>query len=63
MTIEVEYANGLKVKQVGSPIKMSDEPKPRTEPSPDYGAHTEAWLKRVGYTEAEIEKLREKRVI
>ncbi|MEP7199336.1 MAG: CaiB/BaiF CoA-transferase family protein [Chloroflexota bacterium] len=63
MMLEIEMPNVGAVKQTASPLKLSDITEPRREPSPEYGEHTEAWLRKLGYGEEEITALREKRVI
>lgn len=51
------------LKMVGSPFQMSETPLAPQGPSPILGADNDAVLTEAGYTEAEIEKLREAGVI
>src|SRR4051812_20841758 len=49
---------------VGQPIHMSRYPQPDTlRPTPDQGQHTEEVLRELGYADAEIAALRQKRVV
>jgi crotonobetainyl-CoA:carnitine CoA-transferase CaiB-like acyl-CoA transferase len=62
-TVELELPNYGKVKQIASPLKLSDITESRLEPSPEYGQHTEDILRGLGYDEAEIRRLKEIKVI
>ena len=49
---------------VGQPIHMSRYKQPDTlRPTPDQGQHTEEVLRELGYGDAEITALRQKRVV
>ncbi len=55
--------NGHELVEIASPLKLSDSPQPRLEPAPEYGEHTEQILRALGYSDGEIERLREKRIV
>jgi crotonobetainyl-CoA:carnitine CoA-transferase CaiB-like acyl-CoA transferase len=59
MVIEVDHPKIGKVKQVGIGIKMSDTPGKVKSLAPKPGEHTDKILKDLGYSKAEITKLRE----
>lgn len=63
MVIELETRSGQKSKTLGVPVKLSDTPGSVRTPPPEFGQNTAAILKELGYTEEEIEALREKDVI
>jgi len=50
-------------KLIGSPIKLSDTPPADPTPVPDFGQHTDETLRGLGFSEAEIAKLHESRVV
>jgi itaconate CoA-transferase len=58
---EVESPVG-KVPVVGVPLRLSASP-PRYDAIPDLGEHTEAILKRLGYDDGTIQKLRSEKII
>ena len=60
--VEVDHPVRGKYLTVGNPIKMSDSPTVVTR-SPLLGEHTEEVLTQLGYTQAQIDALREARVI
>ena len=60
---EVEYPkHGRKLKVHGSPWHFSETP-PRFGIAPELGEHNEEVLKDIGYSAAEIQGLRERKVI
>jgi crotonobetainyl-CoA:carnitine CoA-transferase CaiB-like acyl-CoA transferase len=61
--VELELPNYGKVKQIASPLKLSDITASRLEPSPEYGQHTEEVLRGLGYGTDAIAALKEKKVI
>jgi formyl-CoA transferase len=60
--VEVDHPVRGKYLTVGNPIKMSDSPTHVTR-SPLLGEHTEEVLSQLGYSRAQIDALREERVI
>jgi len=60
--VEVDHPVRGKYLTVGNPIKMSDSPTIVTR-SPLLGEHTEEVLTQLGYTRAQIDALRDERVI
>jgi crotonobetainyl-CoA:carnitine CoA-transferase CaiB-like acyl-CoA transferase len=58
---EVESPVG-KVPVVGNPVRLSASPA-RYDAIPDLGEHTEAILKRLGYDDGTIQKLRSEKII
>jgi formyl-CoA transferase len=60
--VEVDHPVRGKYLTVGNPIKMSDSPTIVTR-SPLLGEHTEEVLTQLGYTQAQIDALRNERVI
>ncbi|MBI3734373.1 MAG: CoA transferase [Chloroflexi bacterium] len=63
MMVEVEQPHVGKIKEIASPLKLSDAPEPRLEPSPEYGQHTGAILRSLGYSDEQIGALKELKVI
>jgi crotonobetainyl-CoA:carnitine CoA-transferase CaiB-like acyl-CoA transferase len=57
MIIETEYANGLKLKGVGLPIKFSESHPDDPEPAPAVGQDSIRILKEAGYSTAKITEL------
>ena len=60
--VEVDHPVRGKYLSVGNPIKLSDSPTEVTR-SPLLGEHTEEVLTQLGYGRAQIDALREERVI
>jgi formyl-CoA transferase len=60
--VEVDHPTRGKYLTVGNPIKMSDSPTDVTR-SPLLGEHTDEVLTQLGYTQSDIDQLREERVI
>jgi crotonobetainyl-CoA:carnitine CoA-transferase CaiB-like acyl-CoA transferase len=63
MILEVDQPNAGPIRQIASPLKLSDICEPRREPSPEYGQHTEQVLREAGYSDGEIAAFKVKRVI
>lgn len=63
MVIEVDHPQYGKVKQIGFPVKLSDTPWKVRIPVALMGEHTGEVLSELGYSEDEINKLREEGVI
>ncbi len=63
MLIEVDHPRWGKSKQIGFPIKFSDTPWELRIPAAKLGDHTNEVLSKLGYSEEEIEKLKQERVI
>lgn len=55
-TLDVAGPNGRPI-QVTRPGFVMDDPFPRPAPPPRLGAHTRAWLERLGYSDEEITEL------
>src|SRR3954452_2775691 len=60
--VEVDHPKRGKYLTVGNPIKMSDSPTDVTR-SPLLGEHTEEVLRQLGYSQAQIDELKEAKVI
>lgn len=60
---EIAHPVEGKIKQIGFPIKFSNTPGENRTPPPLAGEHTEMVLQSIGYSQSEIEELREKKVI
>ena len=63
MVIEYEHPVEGKIRQVGNPIKSSLFPFENPIPSPQRGEHTIEVLKAIGYTERDIQRFKEMKVI
>lgn len=63
MIIDVPLGDGETMKQIGFPIKMSDTPASFQFPAPGLGKNTEEILKDLGYSDEEIEDLKQKKII
>ncbi len=63
MVVEVDDPKAGKVKQIGIPIKLSDTPGSIRNLSPMLGEHTSEILGESGFTDQELERLRESKVI
>ncbi len=59
MIVEVEGPDGLKVKQVGISVKLSDTPGSIRSLAPTLGQHTDEILADIGYRKEDIERWRE----
>jgi crotonobetainyl-CoA:carnitine CoA-transferase CaiB-like acyl-CoA transferase len=62
MVLELEQPAG-KVKTLGFPLKLSETPAALHSPAPQLGQHTEEILQRIGYSAAEIDILKAKKVV
>ena len=63
MVLEVEHPRVGKLKLLGIPIKLSETPGEIRTPAPAYGEHTAEILRELGYTDADLKRLRETAVI
>jgi crotonobetainyl-CoA:carnitine CoA-transferase CaiB-like acyl-CoA transferase len=63
MRASVEHPSYGEVEMPGSPMQFSRTPASVRDPPPLLGEHTDAVLAEAGYTEAEIEALRERDVV
>ncbi len=60
---EVEYANGEKSVLVNTPVTFNSVGTPDFTPAPAIGANTDEVLAEIGYTQEELDELREKKLI
>ncbi len=63
MLFEMDHPRLGKIKQIGSPIKLSDTPARKELLPPDRGEHTSEYLLGIGYTADEISKLKDAGII
>lgn len=63
MLVEMDHPTAGRIKQTGIPIKLSETPGVMRSAPPILGQHTEAVLRGLGLTPAEIEALRREEVI
>lgn len=63
MVFELEHPAEGRIKQRAFPARFSDMPLKQDVPPPLYGQHTDEILLGLGYTEDDIKKLREEKVI
>lgn len=63
MLVEVDHPKCGKIKVTGCPIKLSETPPEVVTAPPTLGQHNEEILKTLGYSETEIEKIKEEKVI
>jgi crotonobetainyl-CoA:carnitine CoA-transferase CaiB-like acyl-CoA transferase len=63
MVAEVEHPACGRIPVVGNPVKIFPAAGETFQPPPALGEHTEDVLRRAGYTAAEIESLRQEKII
>jgi formyl-CoA transferase len=63
MVVDTEHPSLGRIKTLGSPIKMSATPPDVTRRAPLFGEHTDEILREAGYSDTEIEALRQARAI
>lgn len=63
MAVELDHPVAGKVTQAGIAVKLSDTPGSIRSFAPSLGQHTDAVLRGIGYSDAKIAELREKRVV
>jgi Predicted acyl-CoA transferases/carnitine dehydratase len=63
MLLEMDHPRLGKIKQIGSPIKLSDTPARAELSPPDRGQHTSEYLLNLGYSANEISNLKEAGII
>jgi crotonobetainyl-CoA:carnitine CoA-transferase CaiB-like acyl-CoA transferase len=61
--VETDHPEAGPFTAVGWPAPVEGQPFEVTRPAPELGEHTEEMLKEVGYTDAQIEDLRARRVV
>ncbi|HET9677433.1 MAG TPA: CaiB/BaiF CoA-transferase family protein [Solirubrobacterales bacterium] len=59
MVVEVEQPQLGTVRQLGNPVKLSRTPADPTRPAPAFGEHTDEVLAEAGYSQAEIEAMKD----
>jgi crotonobetainyl-CoA:carnitine CoA-transferase CaiB-like acyl-CoA transferase len=63
MAVEVEHPSRGKVRLVGEPIVLSRTPAQVAAPLLELGAHSEEILREAGYSDADITRLRQAKVV
>ncbi|MHB1420024.1 MAG: CaiB/BaiF CoA transferase family protein [Bacillota bacterium] len=63
MVVESEHPVAGKIRQMGSPLKLSETPAQLNTPAPELGEHNTDILSALGYSSEQIKKLREAGVI
>jgi crotonobetainyl-CoA:carnitine CoA-transferase CaiB-like acyl-CoA transferase len=63
MIVDIEHPTHGRIKQFGIAIKLSDTPGTIRSASPLSGEHTDAILKDLGMTAADVAGLRERKVV
>src|SRR5205809_582545 len=63
MLAEMNHPTAGRIKQTGLPIKLSDTPGRLRTPPPTLGQHTDAILRELGISDADIKELRREKVI
>lgn len=63
MIIEVEHPVAKKTKMMGIPVWLSENPPAMKRPAPTLGQHTQEVLRELGYSQREMDKLREEGAI
>ena len=61
--VEVPNSNGKVIKQMASPIKLSECPVNYKETGYPLGYHTESILKNLGYSDEEISNMKKENVV
>jgi crotonobetainyl-CoA:carnitine CoA-transferase CaiB-like acyl-CoA transferase len=59
MVLDVEHPRAGRMKTLGTPIRFSDTPAAVTRPAPLLGQHTDDVLRALGYSAADIARLRD----
>ena len=63
MMKELDHTKAGKIKVTGIPVKLSDTPGEIKTPPPFLGEHTKEVLEELGYSDQDLEKLRQEKVI
>ena len=63
MVLEVEHPTVGKIRQTGTPVKLSETPGGIRRAPPTLGQHTDAILRELGYSAREIEEFRRDGVV
>jgi crotonobetainyl-CoA:carnitine CoA-transferase CaiB-like acyl-CoA transferase len=63
MVVEQDDGRGNRRRTLGNPVKLSDTPPTLRTPPPSLGEHTDAVLAGLGYSKADVARLRERGIV
>jgi formyl-CoA transferase/CoA:oxalate CoA-transferase len=63
MIIDIDHPTAGKIKTLGIPVKLSKTPGRVQSPPPRLGQHTDQILINLGYTQDEIDRMRNEKII
>jgi crotonobetainyl-CoA:carnitine CoA-transferase CaiB-like acyl-CoA transferase len=63
MVVEMDHPVAGRIKNIGIPVKLSETPGSVRRPAPTLGQHTDEVLADLGYSEAEVDRLRAEGVV
>jgi crotonobetainyl-CoA:carnitine CoA-transferase CaiB-like acyl-CoA transferase len=63
MVVEVEHPRAGRIALPGVPVKLSDTAPGIRRPAPTLGQHTDDVLRELGYDEAAVRDLRQRKVV